>query len=257
MKKDGRRMAVRGMNWTLAAAVFLSAAALPVYAEETEYEKAVTLIADYVLPLDEAGVLFEEEMAEIGDCLDGEGELASLRTSLLDMAGKIETIAQELTEYVSPDDAEEIMEACGIDKADYEAVQVYLIDDIYSLADELSYFYQMYFYDYTDEEVEAYLEEFRENLEFEEKCWEAKKGYCYYLYINYFFAEWDEEELKVVEEKLLSELSVLDGDDFEWKNQRDDTEAMIEEYLDQYEEYNQQYAEFTAGLKEGLIRKQG
>lgn len=197
--------------------------------QNKDYKNVADNLAEIMIPLDQAGALYEEGMDAVEDYLDGRLSEAEVHSILLEKEEEIQAMQEDFTGYQIPDQIKGVLKNCQIDAVEYQ-----------DCADERVQFAAEYVQnlDFLDQYCQIYGEQEKEEVrvayERELKILEAEKGYHYY-HINYFCAPWDEQAVSYVQENLIDKLTVNKSEYFAWESDRDKIEKIVMSYLDKVE----------------------
>ena len=87
--------------------------------------------------------------------------------------------------------------------------------------------------------------------------YEIMQSFYFYLYVNYFFCTWDDEEsLAALENNIIDKIEFLIPEEYEWQSDSGDVEEIVETLLDDYEEVIERKVDYLGKLNEKLMEEQ-
>ncbi len=209
-------------------------------AKETGYQKIVDEYAKLFLAADEDGKIMWDGLELIGDYLNGNLEQ---KDAISNLREKIDTLYERMDgvqTYSVDSEFSETLEEYGILPEEFELLgnsrKTWIQDSVSMLE-----FLQEYLVN-----AEVTTDDYAELQFFHElyvKIEECERAYFYYACINYWFAEWDEEQTAYVQAQVIDKLQAYYSEEYTWETSRAMTEEKTMLYLDEMEEYMNLMAE--------------
>lgn len=222
--------------------------------KEEGYKKIVDDFAEITLLQDQDGGAYEKALEAVGIYLKDSNQetLEKARTAVRGTIEQMEEDSGSMTEYEMDEEFKELLIKYGLDPEEYKINADMRSGYLAGYISSLQY-------------LEYYLENegpggvTRESLEFTYQYDVEEQEYMggfYYTGVNYWFAEWGEEETAYVMQQVVDQLQYLTAEDPVWENSRDAVERRLNVYLDTIEKHMDQWLKFIGENQEDLYQMQ-
>ncbi|MCC8028201.1 MAG: hypothetical protein LIO75_00065 [Lachnospiraceae bacterium] len=244
----GKRLKTAGLACVIAGA----AAVLPACqgAADDDCGEIVQEYASLFLEMDGDGYLYSQALEAAGDYLSGDVSQAEALETMDTVMDEMEDRRDSVEEYTVSSEMSVLLEAYGIMPEEFESFANTRDSDLYSYLISLE----------TVRGCLLYAEEFAfeyENLsyyyELDTGIHESERGYYYYGCLNYWFAEWEEEQVDLVREQVISQMKDYLPSSYTWETDPDVVEQKAMLYLDEVEAYKESLTEHLGEQKEDLM----
>lgn len=205
---------------------------------------AVTLVqdqdnGDYAKALESVGVYLNDSTPE---------SLKEAQTVVRETIEKMEEVSSSGPAYEMEPGFSELLSKYGFDPEEYQINADMRKGYLAGYIDSLGYL-EYYLQNEGEGSVTRNSLEFTYQYDMEEQ--EDMKGF-YYCGINYWFAEWGEEETAYVKQQVLDKMESFTVKDPVWENSRDAVERKLTVYLDNIEKHMDKWLDFIGENQEDL-----
>ncbi|MCD8118333.1 MAG: hypothetical protein LUE29_02360 [Lachnospiraceae bacterium] len=212
------------------------------------------IIAEYlpiILDYDSYGVQFDLALSAVESYLDGTLSLADTEAEIEAVCLTLTEYCRNLTDYTVSAELSRALQDHGILPEDFEYFADLRADQASEYLSDLDFldFYLPYADDYDFD-----LQEVSFWFELHSTIQEAYRGYYFYGSVNYWFAEWDEEQTACVQEEVIPLLASYIPETYVWETSQTASEEKAMSYLDILEDCVAMDAEHLGGLIEELNR---
>lgn len=218
------------------------------------YKKIVDDFAGITLLQDQDGGAYEKALEAVGIYLKDSNQetLNEARAAVSKTIERMEEDSSSMAEYEMDEEFKELLIKYGLDPEEYKINADMRSGYLAGYISSLQY-------------LEYYLENegtgsvTRESLEFTYQYDVEEQEYMggfYYSGINYWFAEWGEEETAYVKQQVVDKLQYLTAEDPVWEKSRDAVERRLNVYLDTIEKHMDQWLDFIGENQEDLYQMQ-
>ena len=218
-------------------------------ANSSEERQLLTdVFAGIILTSDESSAVIDtviEDMAAYAES-ESDVDLLILIETLQEASDRIDEIQDAYTYEDALEDFIEILEAEEISELDYTTFAEMVEDDIVSC--------QLDIYEIENAVIGLYngdcdMDYFTTLYELLEEKQTILKQYGWYMYVNYWFADWEGDDLDYVQGQILAELDSYDTAGLEWDDDRDSIEIRANAILDNLESVKNEWDAFTESVE--------
>lgn len=218
------------------------------------YQIIVDDYAQIILRQDQDSARYEQALEQVGIYLEQPGRepLQAARDEVQSAVQELEQAAADISPYQPEEGFAELLAESGISYVEYAANADSRSESLYDYAQTLKNLDEYLRYEEQNDFTRGELQ-----FLYEMSCEEHRitKGYCYYG-INYWFAEWGEENLPYIEQQILGRLTSFCADEAVWEHSRAAVEQHMERYLNELEGLNAQWAEHLGNYQEEVYQQQ-
>lgn len=191
--------------------------------------------AGLFLQMDEDGYLYSTALEAVGDYLDGDISQTEAMETLDDIMDEIENRRDSVETYTVSSGMSTLLEDYGIMPEEFESFGNMRDSDLYHYIVSLETIYSCLLY---AEEFSFEYENLSYYYELDTGIHESERGYYYYGCLNYWFAEWEEDQVELVREQVIDQLKDYLPESYTWETDPDVIEQKVMLYLDEVEEYS-------------------
>ena len=195
-------------------------------------------MAPAILLIDSISALRDEALDIVGRYAESgsDEDLQEAMEALEDTYDELLKLEEQAEQYADAELTEEyltILEEEDISAQDYLTFMTIPATNLENYSFEIYYLYSdladLYY------GVETQEESFVFNYETQVLNQQYERQYGWYAYVNYWFAEWEDEDLDYVQEQILDHLTSLNTEGLEWDSSRDSIETRINAIIDNIE----------------------
>lgn len=200
---------------------------------KTSYESVVMEHARVFLPMDGDGQTYETALTTVGGYLAGEMECEEALKKTDKARCELQEAMDTIKTYEISAEMSELMEKYGIVPEEFEKFGNYRIGELQGYIGELDALCECLEYAESSDSDRQQLEFWHDRCR---RIQENNHGYYYYMFINYWFAGWEEKKVDYVKEQILDRLECYLPEDYVWETNVDTIESKGSRYLDAMEE---------------------
>lgn len=198
------------------------------------YESVVMEHARVFLPMDGDGQIYESALTAVGEYLTGEMRCEEAVKKTDKARRELQEARKTIKTYKVSAEMSELMEKYEIVPEEFEKFGNYRIGELQEYIEKLSALGKYLEYSESSDPDHQQLEFMHD------RCTKIQKnnhGYYYYMFINYWFASWEEKKVDYVKEQILDRLECYLPEDYVWEKDVDTIEDKGSGYLEAMEEY--------------------
>lgn len=216
---------------------------------KASYESVVMEHARVFLPMDGDGKAYESALSAAGKYLAGEMEQEEAEKKADKARRELMEAYDTIKTYEITPEMSELMKKHGIVPEEFEVFGNYRAGELQGYIEDVNALCE--YLEYAESSDSDY-----QQLEFwHDQCstiQENNHGYYYYMFINYWFAGWEEKKVDYVKAQILDRLECYLPEDYAWENDRDTIESKGSRYLDAMDECRTEAALHMGEKKEQL-----
>ncbi|MCD8133553.1 MAG: hypothetical protein LUE19_06840 [Clostridiales bacterium] len=213
-------------------------------------QEIVQEYAGLFLEMDEDGYLYSSALEAVGDYLSGDTSQTEALETLDAVMEEMEDRRDSVGTYTVSSEMSALLEDYGIMPEEFESFGNTRDSDLYNYLLSLETVYGCLLY---AEEFSFQYENLSYYYELDTGIHESERGYYYYGCLNYWFAEWEEEQVDLVREQVINQLKDYLPETYIWETDPDVVEQKVMLYLDEVEAYLENMTERLGEQTESLM----
>lgn len=215
-----------------------------------DFAKVVSLYEETFVPMDNDTYLYEEALNSAEKYVTGELSGVDTFAFVYDTMTELQNDKEQIQEIIVDEEMQDLLTELDIMPEEFEMFLNYREQDLNSYIDNLYYLASSIYY--VENQVGT-----KKNMEFLVRLYklmsECNKGSSFYININYWFSNCNEQQTQYLFEELGQKLKCYSFDDskYIWENNRDIAEEKSSIYLDLFEECLDVFSQYISIVDDG------